>query len=91
VSLIWCFNADLPTEYPLSKIHSWQRQDSLQKLLAVDLDQTIAVSVERSERLGQLHRNDTRTYEAVERDFRRGSLLTTRRWGRPFDVIFALH
>jgi len=72
--------------YPLSKIHSWQRQNSLRKLFVVNLDQTIAVNVERSERLGQLHRDDARTYEAVERDSGRGSLVTTRRWGRPFDV-----
>ena len=68
VSSILCFNASLPTGYPLSKIHLWQRQSSLQKHLAVNLDQTIAVSIERSEGLGSFPRDDARTYEAVERD-----------------------
>jgi len=73
-------------EYPLSKIHSRQRQNSLQKLLVVHLDPTIAVSVLRSERLGDLLHDDARTYEAVERDSGRSSLVTTRGWGRPFHV-----
>jgi hypothetical protein len=73
-------------EYPLSKINSRQRQNSLQKALVVHLDPTIAVSVLRSERLGYLLHDDARTHEAVERDSRRSSLITTRGWGRAFHV-----
>ena len=69
-------------------IRSRQRQDSLQELVIVDLNPTIAVAVKSGERLGYLLHNDARAHKAVERDARLNPWVgTVGLWCRRFHVL----
>ena len=51
----------------------------MHKLIIIDLDPPIAVRVELGKRLAELLDDDTRAYEAVERNARDGCSATSRR------------